>query len=812
MCDIIFPMVNIESESEAVEKEKANKKTWHMRMSTLTFVTAFFIFAISLMPSLISTKGLWIYYGDYNVQQIPFYMHVHEAIRSGNFLYDWGTDLGGSLLGCYSFYLLGSPFFWLTIPFKTEIVPYVMPWLSCLKYALMALFAYYYLKRHLKTENGAFFGALLFAFSGFQGAVLVYNHFHDAIAFFPLYLLLFEKLFEDETSKKRRALISVLFSLMTTLMLLINYYFFFGQVVFLIIYYFCLGRPRIKDILKAFFSGLAGICLAGAYILPAVYYTVGNSRLTDVLEGYDLLAYSEPTLLLGILKNVVMLPDVSGLNSMLNLSASRVSGIGAYIPLFSIAGVIAFFLYNKEKHFAKRVFVTSVVFAAFPILNSMFSAFNSEFYARWYYMPVLMMSLMTASVLENREETAPFLKRGAIWVGVVTLIITLMSVLPAKTEAGAWTVLGALKNYEQLISEIIFSFVMFFLLIIYIRFFMKKKDGVTRVFVVGACFLTTITMLLTGTFLVEKERKDDFVKQAIKGESPLSEKEGFFRFETDEDFYNYPLIWGGSHSISSFISTIPSSTLKFYDSQDIPRKVTSNPYVSRLGFRAITSAKYFLTNSMHSIEFIGRIEDMDDLKGYELAGFKNGFIIYENKNALPMGLVFEKCIDADEYKDSDSSTISKDRMLVNALILEPEDAEKYEKYVSKEDISTLVTITIPDFEEACAEKRESACTDFSASTHGFSARAELARPALVFFSVPYEAGFEAFVDGTPVDIVVSDFGFMSVPVESGKHEIEFVYSLTYFKYGILLSGIGLLIIFISLIPCVIDRRENKSEK
>ena len=66
-----------------------------------TFVISFIIFAVMVIPLLIYTKGYLIYYGDYNSQQIPFYMHAHDVIRSGEFMWDWGTDLGTNLLGSY---------------------------------------------------------------------------------------------------------------------------------------------------------------------------------------------------------------------------------------------------------------------------------------------------------------------------------------------------------------------------------------------------------------------------------------------------------------------------------------------------------------------------------------------------------------------------------------------------------------------------------------------------------------------------------------------------------------------------------------
>ena len=39
----------------------------------------------------------------------------------------------------------------------------------------------------------------------------------------------------------------------------------------------------------------------------------------------------------------------------------------------------------------KRIVGTCAVFALVPILNSAFYALNSSYYARWYYMPVLVL-------------------------------------------------------------------------------------------------------------------------------------------------------------------------------------------------------------------------------------------------------------------------------------------------------------------------------------------------------------------------------------------------------------------------------------
>ena len=138
-----------------------------------TFLIALFTAACLFVPYIIMSEGYFTFYGDFNAQQIPFYIHCHEMIKSGKFFWDFGTDLGSNFIGSYSFYLLGSPFFWLTIPFPSAFVPYLIAPLLILKFALCALTAYLYIRRFTRTPAAAQIGALLYAFSGFS----IYNIF-----------------------------------------------------------------------------------------------------------------------------------------------------------------------------------------------------------------------------------------------------------------------------------------------------------------------------------------------------------------------------------------------------------------------------------------------------------------------------------------------------------------------------------------------------------------------------------------------------------------------------------------------------------
>ena len=201
-------------------------------------ILAFCCALLSFLPLLLQDGGKLLFMSDYLEQQIPFGMYINESIKSGQVYWSWGIDLGTNFIGAFSFYLLGSPFFWLSMPFPSSWYIYIAGIVYILKYMVAALTAFLWLRRQVNGENAALFGALLYAFSGFQSLNLIFSHFHDVAALFPL-LLLAVDLWVQEGRRWPLALAACI-------NLLTNYVFFVGEMVFLAVYY--LVRWLIPDV------------------------------------------------------------------------------------------------------------------------------------------------------------------------------------------------------------------------------------------------------------------------------------------------------------------------------------------------------------------------------------------------------------------------------------------------------------------------------------------------------------------------------------------------------------------------------------
>ena len=332
------------------------------------FVISLITAAVIFLPFMIYDHGYFLYYGDFNAQQIPFYLHAHDAVRNGNIFWDWGTDLGTNFIGSYTFYLLTSPFFLFTLLFPSNIVPLLMGPLLIVKFACAGLTGFAFLKRFTKNNYYAIIGALLYAFCGFNQFNIFFNHFHEAVIAFPLLLVALEEF----VINGRRGC----FALAVGFCAVINYFFFFGQVTFTVIYFVlrCFSpdfRMNIRKFLLLFFEAVVGVLLACVILLPSALAIMDNPRTSTMHYGMDLLLYNNVQRYGLILESLFFPPDIPSRPNFFPDSNSKWSSVSAFLPLFSMSGVAVFCRYAK-KHWLKRILAICGIMALVPVLNSSF--------------------------------------------------------------------------------------------------------------------------------------------------------------------------------------------------------------------------------------------------------------------------------------------------------------------------------------------------------------------------------------------------------------------------------------------------------
>ncbi|WP_158589537.1 YfhO family protein [Butyrivibrio sp. CB08] len=764
------------------------------------------MYILAITPILVSRGLPFFYYGDYNVQQIPFYILAHRAVRSGEFFWNWNVDLGGSMAGDFSFYLWGSPFFWVTVLFPEGAIPYLMPFLMALKYGIAATTAYLYIRRYVNKYTYAMIGGYLYAFSGFNACNIVFNHFTDSVCFFPLYLILFEELMEEESFADGKVKLSgrkfIKFVVMTAFMSIINYYFFFGQVLFLVIYFLVryVKCENIKEFLVRqgrFVLGIAtGVLLAGFFLLPAFYGIHGNSRLSNVLTGYNMLIYPSGKLIWDIFKSLVMLPDIIGKGTLFYTTTVKNASLATYLPMFGIAGVIAFFLMNRKKcRWEKTLTIIFLVTALIPVLNSSYSLFNNSYYARWFYIPVLIMSLETVQVAERGRTDQ--LKKGAALEVLFFLFFSLLYLLPSTDENGEIEFFNMTENSSIFLRDVLFTGILVIFLIVAVFLLPKKRyirDAIVLGLVIVSCVIATYVPVMNGSSIISDTGKEMWQEQMLFNKVEVDQSQ-FLRGEVDSTSTNYDMVWG-IPSIHCFLSTVPSEVFDFLEgSAGITRTVETNIPVERAGIRAILSAKYYFENAVISKNRVYFNDEGTD--GYVYVDTQDGFDIFENTNYIPMGFTYDNFITESEWEDLEAK--EQDLDLARVLILSDEDAIKLTGKLDMKELTaeqlTENPINYYEFTLACKDRAKTSCESFETDTYGFSAvTSNIEGDRLLFFSVPNTEGFSCQVDGVKTPIYTADYGLMAIPVSEGVHNIRVTYTPEGRVSGIVCSIAALAII------------------
>lgn len=765
---------------------------------------AFLVF----IPFIIIDGGRFLFYGDFNVQQIPFYQLAHRAVRSGSLGWNQYTDLGVNFIGSYSFYLLGSPFFWITLPFPNEALQYLMGPLFILKFACASLSGYTYLHRYVKKQNTALLGALLYAFSGFSIYNIFFNHFHEAIICFPLMLAAL-----DEYMYKRRR---GLFAITVAACCITNYYFFVGQVTFTLIYFFlrliCKSwHISIKDLLLLALEAVLGVGISCAILVPSVLSVIQNSRTNNLINGWNAVMYNHNQRYLHIIECLFFPPDLPARPNFTPDSESKWSSLGAWLPLFGMTGVIGW-LQIKRKHWLKKFIWILFLMVMVPFLNSSFQLFNSSFYGRWLYMLTLMMSLATIMALEYRAVNW---KRAVTWSTVFTasisLIIGFMPKITTQSDGSKSYEFGLMAYPTRFWAYTAVSLICLALVVYLFQFKISRR----RFFKTALSLVSAVSVLYSVYFIALGKTQsldpyEHIIPYALNGGKDINLPDMYednVRVDYYESLDNSGMFWGVK-TIQTFHSIVPGSIMDFYKSIDVKRDVGSRPETDKYAVRGLTSVKWLFDDDHDSTYFAGEQGDSPSMPGWIYHSNANGFDIWENEYYVPMGFTYDHYITKNEFE----ATNEKDRInaMMRAIVLDDDQVKEYQHILSPLR-SDNKTYTEDSYLEDCRNRAKLTCSSFTYTTSGFTAEMDSPKENLVFFSVPYEPGWSATVNGEAVDIETVNVGFMAVPVPQGeKVIIEFSFRTPGLIYGVLMTlfSSALLLVYLFLSSRMKPARKN----
>ena len=780
---------------------QSHKKFW--QAAGLCALTA----AIFFLPFYLLDGGFFHYAGDFNSQQISFYRYMNGFVKGAGYpdsafagaprnTFSWATDLGSGVMNAYSFYLYGSPFFWLSVLLPQSWLPYMMVPLLVLKFGVAGGGAYLYLKRYVKNWDYAVLGACLYALSGFAVYNVFFNHFVDVVALFP-YLLwaLDEAIYEDRHG---------LFAFWVAVNLLNNYFFFVGQVIFLCIYFVC--KLTAKDFRLTgrkfghlLWESVLGVAMGCLLLFPAVLSLLQNPRTIDLSSGWGFLTYAKVQQYLAILLSWILPPDSPYLTSVWSEGVIKWTSMTAYLPLCSLAGAMAYWRSRKADS-KKRIVAVCAVCALVPVLNSAFYALNSSYYARWYYMPTLILAAMTVNALEDSDVDLDAPARGIGWIMLATLVFAVVPVQDDTT--GTWS-FGVLKNPGQFFAVLGFGLLGLALYRYLCGIWRQNSRFAQRMTAAVLVFACVFTMVHIGIGKFGQWHTDsDLVEQdnnalLLKNDLP----EGDYRIDTYKIHDNIGM-WLDKSCLQYFGSTAAPSILSFYPGLGVKRDVRSEPEITNYALRGLLSVEYLITTPEKRESF----EDEAD-EGWTYLADVDGYALYHNDNYVPMGFTYDYYVTEATYQTSIKTLRSN--LLMRALVLTDEDVAQYGKYLTELSEDMLNDLHYDSYTQDCADRRAHSCSVFQMNNAGFHAEITLDKTNLVFFSVPYDDGFTAYVNGEKSDILRVDEGLMAVLCPAGASSIDFVYQAAGLSASRVVTAVAIPV-WVVYVACFVRRKRRST--
>ncbi len=749
---------------------------------------SFLIICCAVLPIMAVNNGNFYLVGDYMTQQIPFVKECRRMLLSGTPFWSWNTFLGSNFLGTYSFYNYCSPFFWPLFLIPEKLIPFGMGAMFIVKHVIAALTSYAYLKKHIKTNHFAFIGALIYAFSSFSMDASFFYHFIDVIAVFPLILYCTDNVLD----KKKMPLLS----LAVLLNACINYYFLVGTSVIFIIYLcfrikFSNNKYNLKDGMRCIlFYALGGLC-SMFILLPSALSLLETNKATSSFLNSLVRALGNIPQLIKLLKGIV-LPSEGIMGSATGFRYSVFNSNNAFLPFFG-AVFIFISLRKKKNNWYSKLFRFLFFITLIPYGNGVFSLFTNMSYTRWWYAFVLFEVLVSLKILEeysNTKENLFFeIKKSIKTVSVISAIVLgaplvikffsaylikdfLLDVLP-QAAINYLSDTDLTEKFNQ--TDLRYAVVLLIMIVInYIPMYFSVKNkwiysNKKSVAAVILVCLSTYTFYLVNEIDITDNK---YEKAYLGGETSVSEDLSYnYRTQYSYTLANYPMV-SNQPGVSIFHSFKSKATTAFCNlvGFDNTLHATSNAHFDTPAIQSVLSIKYLV-----------------DKNGNEK----------EAPYYSPFGYTYEYYLsDKDiKYTTDISENNKRIELMTVACFADAETQSKIQGVASP--LSADYSL---DIQKACEANKNSAIINFNMTPKGFTAQADYTGDKLVYFSVPHDNGWKAYINGKETEILTLNGGMMGIIVPGGNVEIEFTFITPGLFTGVLISiaSIAILIIISAL--------------
>ena len=732
----------------------------------------------------------------------PQFVHIADYLRSdGMPLWSFNRGMGQSILATS----LGNPFKWPLFALGSDQLAYGIAYMEVVKVVLGGTIFFLYLRQMSLSIQVCAVGGMLYAFSGFMIVGSAWYIFSTTAVYFALLLYAFERYLQHG--------VVWIFPLVISLISAEQVFDLYTHALFLIIYgvfryYDSYGwhpQAMARFFLKLIGLGTIGMGMAAIFLFANVHeitqsHRIGNevSSKISVLQNKPILAFPEEG------DNVV---------SLLRSFSSNMTGVGSNYhgsinfledPLFYcglitllLAPQIFAFLGRRQLILYSTLALISLIPVLFPYFRYAFWLFAGNYYRVLSLFIIMIALLFALKALENIMVTG----RLNVRLLVVTLLV-LLSCLYYPYELSG--------KYGEMIIDSSLRNVTAALLCLYTFLIVglsQKKYRVPATILLFIVLASELGMTATKSVnerpaVTSKEYQErvgynDYSVDMI--ERIKKHDKAFYRIEktysstpASHHSFNDSMVqdyWGTSSyhswnqsSYLDFMNTVGLiSKLSTLNGQKWVRGVSERPILLML-----VSAKYIL------------VKEQEKLKKYTDMGFRvidqtNDVIALQNLLSLPFGFTYDTYMSRNEFIQLEDW--QKDIALIRAAIID----QPTDEAISQNRYRRLSADNIGDFVEGkqltsdIKAKQSQALHIDSFSQNRISGRISLIQDRILCFTIPFDSGWKARVDGKPIKLHKINIGFTGLMIGPGTHTVELEYQPNFWIAGWIISLASILV-------------------
>ena len=757
---------------------------------------------------------------NFDSYTVPIYYKLWDILHGeGSILVDW--NLGGGL-NIFSTLMMNSILFPSTLLiglFPRESIPYIVNYILIIK--MMTMAGIFYISVHKLfpklSELNIYLFTMIYTFSGFSLLMMSNVYYLDAVSLFPLLVLGYKSLLKENKWK--------LYLISLTLIIICNFYIAY-QVLFFIIGCTIIAlltlniKDKIKKAIMVSFLTVLSIGLSCIFVLPAIYQYLTSYIITNnayvIEKSSDIflnkIIYLFPMgISIGIISKQFMVKKDKKFNIFLGILL-----IYLLLPVFIEPINIIWHIKGYENFPLRQSFIINYVLV-----------YGCLFYLEKNYKN------------KNKYNKVNMIANIVLVLVTIVLALAFSDVLRSKSLAG----------YNFTNEQVLYGFIIcvLFVLSSLAIFKLNKKN-----FNIMLIIISILNVLLFSYEYVVKIN-DPYIKSY--NVQKISE---IFKLPDDNYNYvnmaslniNYPLIIKRP-AMNNAIDIIKSNEVLFADTFKYPHDGTIiKNYGGTMFTNALLMNKYYFTTGNLNDKFYTLLESHDGINLYESKYNFNYIIPYNgelfdedygsyivNNNEVFKRLLgndkdlfhFEKVEETDtEYKfqvkpdrsyyvsldfyyDNSQGTvfdISEFNLDTELMYIDHLDSqlrfnfrtsEKKDIVLSKEKyIITGVEVGYIDDKEYINYMEGFNNLDVSVDIKGNSKIYEfnIEEDSDILIPINYDNSFKVYVNDEEVDYKCNLINMISIKVNKGDNKVVIKYVSKYFKEGIYISIISLILLIL----------------